>query len=149
MWAATGREDVSPVEGGGHGLKAQRRGGDLDRLDDAAATGGGQRQQAVVRSDENAVVRQSHRDGPPLSADVGIDHRQVNPGRHVRKRTAEDQRPAADVVSLDPMRDVDYPRLGTDRGDHAVTHTDEVVLQTVVGEEGDDRGTHRSLSPRP
>ena len=78
--------------------------------------GGGQ-QQAVVGADEDAVLLGgAQRDGAPLGADLGVDDREVDAGREVRQRAAQDERAGADVVARDAVRDVDDARVGRDAG---------------------------------
>ena len=72
-------EDVATVEGRRHRLEPKRRVGDVDRLDDPAASLGGQREQAVVgpdqqrgssasRTRDRAALRPRRRDRPPPDA---------------------------------------------------------------------------------
>ena len=41
------------------------------------------------------------------------------------------------------MREIDDPRLRADHRNDAVAYPDELVLEPVVGQEGDDRGARR------
>ena len=62
-----GGEDVAAVEGRRRRLEAQRRAADVDRLDDPAEAPRGERQQAVVGADEDAVLLgRAQRDGATL-----------------------------------------------------------------------------------
>jgi hypothetical protein len=61
-----GGEQVAAVEGRRDGLEAVRGTADVDRLDGAAEALGGERQQAVVRPDEQALpLGGAQRDGAP------------------------------------------------------------------------------------
>ena len=104
----------------------------------------GERQQAVVGADEDAVVLgRAQRDRAPLAADLGVDDREMHARRAVRQRAAQDERAGAHVVARDAVGDVDDARLGRDARDHAVADPDEVVGEAVVGEER-DRALHRA-----
>jgi hypothetical protein len=139
-------EDVAAVERGRDRFQPPRRGRDLDRLGDAAEALGGRRQEAVVRTDQQAaLIRGPQRHRPPPGADVGVDDGQVHPGRQVRQRALEHGGGGAHVVARDAVRDVDDAGVGADPGDHAVHDADELVGEPVVREEG-DRARHRSTA---
>ena len=98
------REQVAPVEGGRRRLEAVRRARDVDGLDGAAEALDGQREQAVVGPDEDAVLLGgAHRDGAALAADLGVDDREVHAGREVGQRAAQHERAGAHVVALDAV----------------------------------------------
>ena len=96
-------EHVAPVEGRRDG---SRRCG--ERATSTASTRApealdGQRQQAVVGADEDAVVlRRPHRDGAALAADLGVDDREVHAGREVGQCAAQHERAGAHVVAVIP-----------------------------------------------
>ena len=95
-------EDVAPVEGRRRRLEAVRRARDVDGLDGAAEALDGQRQQAVVGADEDAVVLGgAQRHGAALAADLGVDDREVHAGREVGQRAAQHERAGAHVVASD------------------------------------------------
>ena len=128
----------TPARGGA----GERR--DVDRLDDAAEALRGQREQAVVGADEDPVLLGgAQRDRAALAADLGVDDREVHARRAVRQRAAQHERAGAHVVAGDAVGEVDDPRLGRDPRDDAVADADEVVVEAVVGQEGDDR-CHRT-----
>ena len=95
-------------------------------------------QQPVVRADEQPPVGGGDGDRAAISADAGVDDREVHADRLVARRVAQDERALEDGLRLDAVRDVDDAHVGRDARDHPVTRPDEVVLQPEVGEEGDD-----------
>ena len=85
-----------------------RRARDVDGLHGAPEALDGQRQQAVVGPDEDAVVLGgAHRHGAALAADLGVDDREVHAGREVGQRAAQHERAGAHVVAIDAVGDVD------------------------------------------
>ena len=131
-------EQVAPVEGRGRRLEAVRRARDVDGLHRASEALDGQREQAVVRSDEDAVVLGgAHGHRAALAADLGVDDRQVHARREVGQRAPQHERPRAHVVAVDPVADVDDARRGRDPRHDAVAHAYELVVVAVVGQEGD------------
>jgi hypothetical protein len=67
----------------------------------------------------------------------------MNAGRGVGEGVGEHRRALADVVAGDPVAEVDHPRLGRNPVDHGVADADELVIASIVGEEGDQRPLHR------
>jgi hypothetical protein len=124
------------VEGVGDALQPEGRVGQLDGPLHAPEGVGRPREQAVVRADEHAVPGLEH-DGAPLGADAGVDHGQVDGRRQELDRLGEHVGALAYVLGLDGVGDVDDAHSRGGAGDHAMAHTDEVVVQTVVTEEGD------------
>ena len=116
--------------------------GDVDRLDDSARQASRQRQQSVVRADQQTVVGDPQRHRAALGAHIGIDNREVDANRQVWQRSPQHDRSGPDIVAGDPMREVDHTRLRTDRGDHRMAEPDEVVLHAVVRQERDHRRAH-------
>ena len=78
--AATGAKMSRPWNVADDGLEAVDRARDVDRLDDAAEALGGQRQQAVVGADEQAVLlaRCAARRARRSRADLRVDDREVH-----------------------------------------------------------------------
>ena len=110
------REEVAPVEGRRRRLEAVRRARDVDGLHGASEALDGQRQQAVVGADEDAVVLGgAHRHGAALAADLGVDDREVHAGREVGQRAAQHERAGAHVVAVDPVADVEIRASGAIR----------------------------------
>jgi hypothetical protein len=135
------RERVAPVERRGHRLQAVRRVAHVDRLHRAAEACRGERQQPVVRADQEPVLLGgAQRDRAALAADARIDHRQMDARREVGQRPAEDQRAGAHVVALDAVRHVEHADLRRQARDDAVAHADELVVVAVVGQERYDSG---------
>jgi hypothetical protein len=132
------REQVAAVERRGHRAQTVRRPADLDRLDHAAELLGRRDEQAVVGPHEQPLLLgAAHRDRAAPPADLGVDDRQVHAGRRERQPAPQHQRPRADVVPRDAVRQVDHARVRGDARDHRVADADEVVVQSVVAEEGD------------
>ncbi len=98
---------------------------------------GGERQQPVVRPDEQPAVGGLHGDRSAIASDVGIDDGEVHADRHVAGRVAQDERALEDGLRRDAVRHVDHAGVGRDPGDHSVTGADKVVLQPEVGQERD------------
>jgi hypothetical protein len=90
-------------------------------------------------AEDALVLGRAHCHGAALAAHLGIDDREVHPGREVGQGAAQHQRAGAHVVAVDPVADVEDARLGRDPGHDAVAHADELVVVAVVGQEGDDR----------
>jgi hypothetical protein len=88
------REEVAPVEGRRHGAQAVRRLAQLHRLDHAAELLGRGQQQAVVGTDEQAVLlgaADRHRARlPPTS---GSTTAEMHARRRERQRAPQDERP--------------------------------------------------------
>ena len=53
------------------------------------------------------------------------------------RRPGQREAAAACVVAIDLVGDVDDPDVGNDREDDRLDDTDELVRESVVGEEGD------------
>ena len=89
-------EDVATVEGRADRAQALGRVADVDGLDHAAERLGGDRQQAVVGSDEDPLRRRdAQRDRTARAADAGVDDREVHARRAVAEgRVAARARPA-------------------------------------------------------
>ena len=97
-------EDVAAVEGRGHRLEPVRRAREVDGLHRAAEALGGQREQAVVGADEEAVLLGgAQRDRAALGADLGVDDGEVHARREVGQRAAQDERAGAHVVARDAV----------------------------------------------
>ncbi len=138
-----GREDVATVERARDGPQPLGRFADVDRLGHAGEPLGGRHQEAVVRAHEQVVLldrADRHRATRVAAdrADPRVDHRQVHPRGQERQRRAQHDRPRAHVVARNSVRQVDHPRARAATGHDAVTHADELIELTVVGEEGDD-----------
>src|SRR5581483_1126847 len=73
---------------------------------------------------------------------------EVDADGQVRNRVAQDDRTLQHRLRRDAVRHVDHARVGRDARDHAVAGADEVVLQSEVGEEGDDRQGVESITSR-
>jgi hypothetical protein len=148
------REQVAAVERGGDGLEPPRRRRDLDRLGDPAEALGGGQQEAVVGADEQAVVeRGAQRDGAAAGADLRVDDREMDAGRRVGEGAREHQRAGEDGLARNAVGEVDDAGGRAFVRDDGVHDPDELVLQPVVGEEG-DRARHaptfsRLPLPRP
>ncbi len=75
--------------------------------------------------------------GPACRADARVDDRQHDPGGHVRDRSGERQRTAADVEGRDPVREVDDLDVRGEIAHDGLHHADELVVRAEVGEERD------------
>ena len=92
------------MEGRRRRLEAVRRSRDVDGLHGASEAVDGQREQAVVGADEDALVLGgAHRHGAALAADLGVDDGEVHAGREVGQRAAQHERAGAHVVAIDPV----------------------------------------------
>ena len=131
-------EDVAAVEGRRHPFEHHRGVRHLDGGRDSAEPIGRNEEQAVVRTDVEASVLAAKGHGPAHAADPGIDHGQVNAGRHVRERIGERQCPAHHLLRGNPVRDVDQDGLGSYASDDPVTDAREGILDAEVAQEGDD-----------
>jgi hypothetical protein len=139
------REDVAAVERRADRLQPVLGARHVDHLGDPAEALRGERQQAVVRPDEDAVLLgRAQRDRAPRRPHARVDHGQVHARRAERQRAPQDHRGRADVVALQAVRQVDHPRVGRDPRDHRVADPDEVVFEAVVGQER-DRARHRRV----
>ena len=134
-------EHVAAVERRRHRLQQPRRRREVDGLLDAAEVLRGRHEQPVVGPDEQTVTA-PHRDAAARPADAGIDDGDMHPGGRERQRAAQGERPGADGVSRHAVGQIDDTCLGRDPRDDAVAHAHVLVLEAVVGEEGDG-GVHR------
>ena len=137
------REQIAPVEGARKRRCARGRARYVDALEDASEALGGEHQQSVVRSHEQAILRGgAQRDRAARALPDGpharIDDREVDARGHERQRPGQHQRPRAHVVRGDAVREVDHVGARAAPRDHPVADADELVLQSVVGEKGDD-----------
>jgi hypothetical protein len=141
------REYVPSVERRASGLEEESLVGEMD--DAAGRVGGrGEREDAVVRADEERA-RRLDADRPARAPDPGVDDRDVNrPRREVRRRVPERERAGEHVLRRDAVRHVDDPGHGRAARDHALHDADERVDEAEVGRERDDRhrGRPRSAS---
>ena len=137
-------ERVTPVERPRDRLERVGGVGELPRLDDPGALGGGE-QQSVVGPDEEPTLRVLQGERPPRAADAGVDDREVHPAGmygSVLERTRAPWRTAVGGIPWVPSI---TRASGRDPRDDAVARPDEVVLEAEVGEEADD---HRPASLR-
>ena len=105
---------------------------------DAAELLGRDEQEAVVGPDVESPVSPCKRHGPSRGPDPGVDDREVDSDRHVRKRVGEDERALEDALRGDAMGDVDDLDIRRDSFDDAVAGAREVVLEPEVGQERDE-----------
>ena len=119
------------------------------RIDDSAETLGCGQQEPVVGADVQPPLCVAQRKRAPAAADAGIDDREMDADRHVRKRVREHERRLQDVTRADPVRDVDDLRVRRDPLQHAVAGADEVVGQAEVGEERDEHQRELTTSSKP
>jgi hypothetical protein len=98
-----------------NGLEHVRRVAQLPGGVQAAQLFGCRHEQAVVGTDVDPTAGVAERERPPTGADARVDDREVHAGRHVRQRVGQDERSLQDRLGLDPVRDVDDPRLGAMR----------------------------------
>src|SRR5215207_8408042 len=104
------REQVAAVEGGRDRLESKWRARELDRLQRAAEAIEGAREQSVVRPDQVAPLRGRDGNRPAGRANSGIDDREVYTGRAGGEGVRERDRAPADVLSRDPVAQVDQRR---------------------------------------
>jgi hypothetical protein len=139
----SGREDVTSVEGGRHGLERVAPVGDLERHRDAAEPLGRGNEEAVVGTDEQATVAAANHEGPSRRPDPRIDHGEVDSLGHVGKGVRQNEGSLQDTLRLDPVRDVDHVRVRRDSLDDTPARTREVILDAEVGQKSDEHGPRR------
>jgi hypothetical protein len=116
----------------------------LDGLERTPELLQGEREQAVVGSDKQ-VLRGggAHGDRSPRvcadGADLGIDDGEVHAGGHVGEGAEECQRAGTNVMAGDRVGDVDHARRRAAASDHAVADADELIVESVVREERQQR----------
>ena len=103
---------------------------------------GNRKQQPVVGTHVDPPTLVLERHGPAIGADPRIDYGEMNSHRHVRNRVSERQRSVKKAPRFDAVRDVDDLDIGGNPLDHTVAGTDEVVLETEVGQKGDEAKAH-------
>ena len=142
-------EHVATVEGVGHRMEHDAGGRDLERVLGAAEHGPHEREDAVVRTDQQCAASGADRDGSTFGADTRIHDGAVDGViREVGRRSGQDERPAHHVLSRDRVGEIDHRRIGGDLEHHAVTHADELVTQPVVRAEHDRPGHDGSTGCR-
>ena len=146
-----GSEDVPTVEGGpgrgsgGGARSAVRRGGWAQGHGPGHRTerpGGGD-EEAVVRSDQPArsgAGGDAHRHGPAARPHAGVDHGQHHPPAQMGCTSLQQVGAALHVEGLHEVGQVDHRGRGRQPVEHRVHDTDELVGQSVVGEEVDPPG---------
>jgi hypothetical protein len=132
------REDVASVEGARYGGQHVVLVRDLDGLLDAAEAVRCHEEKAVVRPDVGPTVGAAESDGLAVGPDARVDDRDVDPDGHVGQRVREHERALKDVLRRNAVRDVDHVRVRRNALDHAAARAHEVVLETEVGQEGDE-----------
>jgi hypothetical protein len=143
------RKDVTPVERRRDRLERVFTVRDLMRGLDPTELLRRRHEQPIVRPDVETPVAAPQRDLPAVTADAGIDDREVHAFGEVRQRVREHDRALEHLVRLDPVRDVDDLDLGRDPPHHAVADADEVVLEPEVGQERDQHVRPKLIDPRP
>ena len=133
------REEIAPVERPRDRLERVLRIRELVRLLDPTELLGGRNQKAVVGPDVDATFTVAQGEGAPCAADARVDDSKMDTKRHVGERVRERQRAREDLPRRNTVGDVDDLDLRGDLLHHAVAGADEVVLETEVRQEGDER----------
>lgn len=142
-----GGEQIAPVEGRRCALEREPRGADVDDLRRAAERVEGGGQQPVVGGDEQvAALGGAYRERAPVAPDARVDDGEMDRIGRVGDGLGEDRARFADVVTGDPVGDVDDPHVGRDPGDHGPADAREVVGDPIVGEEGDGHASVAHLA---
>ena len=87
---------------------------------------------------KDSAVGVSKGERTAVAADPRIDNCQMDTDRHVRQRVRQHERALQDGLGRDAVGDIDDLGPRGDPLDHAVTRSDEVVLETEVGEKHDE-----------
>ena len=132
------REQIAPVECPRDALERVVGVRQLVGLGDAAELVDGRKQQAVVRADVDPSFAVAQSESAPRRPDSRIDDGEVDSDRHVRKRVREGQRALKHLSRRYPVGDVNDLGVRRDALHHAVTGSDEVVLEPEVGQERDE-----------
>ena len=103
-----------------------------------------QRKHAIVGSYKQVTVA-GQNDRAPRRSYSGIDDHHVHrAGREVGIGLRDGERAVQDVERLHGMADVDDLRVGRDLQDHALHGADEMIVESEIGGESDDRGACQS-----
>ena len=108
------REQVPAVEGRRDRLEPEGRAGELDGLERSSEPIERAGEQPVVGADEEAPLGGGDGHRPPLRADPRVDDRKVDAGRTGGQGVGERDGALADVLSGDPVGEVDQRRAGGD-----------------------------------
>ena len=96
------------------------------------------REQAVVGPHEHTVAAcHLDGDGPARRTDARVHHGDDDTRRHVLDRAGERERTPAHVERRHTVGDVGDAHVRRDVDDHALQHADELVVESVVGEQRD------------
>ena len=131
-------KDVAAVKGGRDRLEAVWRARDVHHPLHAAAALPGEAEQPIVGTHEHPPVAGAQRERAPFGAHLRVDHGEMDPHRHVGQRVAQHQGALPHRVAPYAVGDVEDVEIGPDPADHPVAHPHEVVVASVVREQGDD-----------
>src|SRR5918996_234000 len=141
-------KDVAPVKRGRHRTQHETAIAEQMRGLRSAALIDGRHDESVVWSDENLPVARLDRNRSSLRPNGRIDYREVNALGHELDGLLQHDRTVSNVLTQDVVVDVDDSEIGLDPQHHPVADTDELILQSVVGKERDDRSLgHRAMLP--
>ena len=134
-----GGEDVPAVEGVAHLAQPEAR-----RVGEVQPPGHGSLllvdvgEQAVVGADQHTgTTRNFHSDTTPRRTHTGVDHREYHTLGHPRDGSGQSQRTSSHITWCDAVGQIDNGGLRCKITNNRVHHTDEFIVEAIVGQERD------------